>query len=360
LTNKEAPAVGNVANLGTEGRTLLTFDLIVEAHKGIAPYVRKTPLLRSDFLSDLAQGEVYLKLENLQRLNSFKIRGMVNRMTFMTHREKERGLLVVSSGNFGIAASFCGRQWGVPVEVYVSEMTPSTKIQMLRSFGAQVNIVGKDYDDCLRNMWIREGPNPTKTYVDSSCDPYVVAGYGTIALEVLQEMPDVDNILVPVGGGGLITGIGLAAKTIRPDVRVVGVQTEACPSMIASLRDNKCYEEYPSGPSICEALIGGIGKLPFTFASRCIDEVVMTGERAIYEALRTILLYDKVLLEPSAAVGVSYVIENAERLQGRKTVLIISGGNIGRHILLEIVKTMARCTSGSREAGPVRRVVVDG
>lgn len=321
----------------------LEFTDIKEAEERIAPYVRRTPLLRSTFLSRVAQGEIYLKLENLQELSSFKIRGMVNKVLTLDDRAREKGVVVVSSGNHAIAASYCGRLWHMPVEVYVPRVTPRTKVEKIKAFGARVHIVGDSYDECARIMREERGelPDRTRVYVDSSSDPAVVAGYGTIGTEILEQHPALDQVVVPVGGGGLITGIGLAVKTLSPQVKVLGIQTEACPAMVASLRDGRAYEEYPSDPSICEALAGGIGLLPFAYAPRCIDAVCVTSEESIKEALGCLLLQDKVLAEPSGAIAAAYVLENPRKFRGKNTVLVISGGNISFEILLDQIRALA-------------------
>jgi len=316
------------------GEPEISIKHILEARQRIAGYVRKTPLVRADHLSDLSGSEVYLKLENLQKLNAFKIRGMVNRVLCMSPEEKRKGILVVSSGNHGIAAGYCGQLWGIPVEVYVSKMTPASKIEGIKRFGARLRVVGDNYDEAMRALRADMNAGAVEgTYVDSSDDPMVVAGYGTIGLEIADELQDLDRIIVPVGGGGLVTGVGLAVKAVKPAIKVVGVQTAACPAMISSLSEGKIHDEYPSLPSICEALIGGIGRLPYEYASRCIDSVVEASEDAIRYAVRVLWQREKVVSEPSGSVGVAYILEHLKEFHGTKVAVVVSGGNIGLDIL---------------------------
>mgnify|MGYP000129709738 CR=1 FL=1 len=315
---------------------MITLEAIVAARDRISPHVYRTPLVHSLFLSDLTGGEVYLKLECQQKLNAFKIRGMLNRVLTMTPEERERGIMVVSSGNFGIAAGYVRKMWGVDVEVYVPEATPPSKIERIVRYGAKPKLVGRDYNEAYAAAKETSRHSP-RVWLDSSGDEDAVAGYGSIGLEIVEDLPEVDTILVPVGGGGLITGISLAAKGKSPEVEVLGVQTEACPAMLASLRDGICYEQYPSEPSMCEGLVGGVVELPFSCAERCIDDVLLASEEAIGRAVVELISQEKVVAEPSGAAGVAYIIENPALFRDRKVAVVISGGNIDAKLLAELM-----------------------
>jgi threonine dehydratase len=282
-------------------------------------------LIRSHFLSEATGADVYLKLESEQKLRSFKLRGVLNRLLTMSSGERSRGIAVVSSGNHGAAASYAGQRWGVPVEVWVPATTPGPKVNMIRRYGANVHLVGETYDEAAEAARGRgEGP----VWIDPSSDEVAVTGHGSIALEILEDLPGVDAILVPVGGGGLLAGVSATVKTLRGQVEMTGVQTAACPALVASLADGVCYEQYPTRPSLCEALVGGIGPLGFEYAQLYVDQVVQVTEPAIARAAVDLIDHDQVMAEPSAAVGAAYLLENPDEYRGRTVAVIISGGNL--------------------------------
>lgn len=227
--------------------------------------------------------------------------------------------------------------------MYVPETTPSFKLQKIREYGAVLKTAGANYDECA--IAVRKSPEyATKVFVDSGDDPGVLAGYGSIAYEIFESLPNPDFVMVPIGGGGLITGVGLTVKRHDRSIRVLGVQTEACPAMHRSLCDGICYERFPTDPSLCEALVGGISRLPYEFSKQSIDRVVLTSEAAIRKAVRALLAHDKVVSEPSGAVGVAYVMENHDVFSGKDTVIVISGGNIGLDLLAQEAAQLATDT----------------
>lgn len=211
-----------------------SFKDVKDAYERIKNYVRKTPLEESYYLGDGTRKYFY-KLESFQRAKSFKIRGALNKMMTLTEEEKERGIATVSSGNHGSSVSYAASILGIKnSKIIVPQSTPQSKIDKIKYFGAEVMLMGKNYDEAhtFGMTYIKENG---LTYIDAYySDPHIYAGQGTIAIEVLEQNEDIDTIVVPIGGGGLITGIAVAAKAIKPDVRIIGVQTEACPAMINS------------------------------------------------------------------------------------------------------------------------------
>jgi len=310
---------------------------IAAARERIAPHVYRTPLVRSAFLSKLCGGEVKLKLENQQRLNAFKIRGMINRVLTMTPEERRKGIVVASSGNHGIAAGYCGWKWGIEVEVFVPRSTPATKVERIKGYGVRLNLEGENYDDACARAKAR-WRETDKVFIDPSSDPVAVAGHGSIGFEIMEDDPDIDTLVVPVGGGGLVTGVSLAVKALRPGTMVYGVQSDASPAMTASLRDGVFYEVYPAGPSVCEGLVGGIGEIGYRYARRCIDEPVNVSERAVRRAIVALIREDKVVAEGSGAAGVAYLMEHPEAFRGRHVAIIISGGNLDFSVLAEEIR----------------------
>lgn len=311
--------------------------MIDQASRRIAPHIWPTPVLYSHWLSKLTGGKVYLKIEGRQRLGSFKVRGMINRVLSMSEAERARGVVVASSGNHGVAASWAGARWRFPVEVFVPATTPETKTAKIRRYGAKLRLVGCNYDEAHAAAKHEIGEAGGKTWVDSCSDALAVAGHGTIGLEVLADLPGVSEVLVPIGGGGLVAGVGTAVKAASPHVRVTGVQTAACPAMLAAIQDDAFYETYPSEPSICEALIGGVGALGFQERNRLIDRVVLAEEPAIARAVVDLLFEEQVLAEPSAAVPCAYIAESPAEFAGRTVVAILSGQNIDSGLLRRLI-----------------------
>ncbi len=316
---------------------MITVKDVEAARERIAPHIYRTPLVRSAFLSDLIGADVHLKLECQQRLNAFKVRGVLNRVLTLTPEERKRGVVVPSSGNHGIAASYCGRLWDIDVEVFVPRDTPKTKTDKIKYYGGHLNTDGADYDGAFQLATARAKATG-KTLLDPSADPLAAAGHGTVGFEILEDLPNVDDVLVPVGSGGLVTGIGLVMRSRRPGARVYGVQSEASPALTASLTEGVLYEVYPSAPSICEGLIGGIGPICFAKAKECLDEAVNADEEAVRRAVVTLLRYDKVVSEGSGAVGVAYLMEHRERFRGRQVVTVITGGNLDFSVLVQEVR----------------------
>ena len=308
--------------------TKVTFNDILKAREAIRPYVRQTPLEQSFFLGN-EEHRFFFKLESLQRARSFKIRGAVNKMLSLTEEERLRGVAAVSSGNHGSSVAYAAQLLGIEKAVIiVPECTPQSKIKKIRYFGGEVHIMGQNYDEAHAQgmAYIRE---QGFTNIDSCHDDILVyAGQGTVALEILEQEPQIDTIVVPIGGGGIATGVALAAKSINPAIRVYGVQTEACPAMVASYADGVCYEEYPIGPTLCDALVGGVGALSYEMLRDLLDDILVVKEETIRRAAAFLLTEEKFVIEAGSATTVAAVWDYPEKFTGKKTALILTGGNI--------------------------------
>lgn len=315
---------------------MLNLQKIQEAKTRIEQYIHKTELKKSVLFEDV---DLYLKLECTQLTNSFKIRGALSKMTTLTDEEKASGVMTVSSGNHGAAVSYAAHLLGIEkADIIVPKVTPLSKIDNIKKYGANVLVLGENYDEA-HHLGDEYKAEHNMTYIDAYYeDEAIYAGQGTIGLEILEEMPDVDVILVPVGGGGLITGIGTAVKAIKPDVQIIGLQTSACPAMIKAIEDNVFYDEYPIDPSICDALVGGIGKRAFEMKDQIIDDMIEIDEEAIFEATKQVVLKDGVVAEPSSSLYADAIKKNLEMFKGKKCVAVISGGNVDQNILNEIRK----------------------
>lgn len=314
------------------------YNEVKAAYERISPYVRKTPLEQSFYLGD-GQRNYFFKLESFQRAKSFKIRGALNKMLTLTPEEIQRGVATISSGNHGSSVSYAASLLGIKnTKVIVPETTPQSKIDKIQYFGADVLLMGKGYDEAhaLGMEYIRQHG---MTYIDAYYDdPYIYGGQGTIGIEILEQNPDIDTIVVPIGGGGLITGIAVAAKAIKPGIRVVGVQTEKCPAMIKSYEDGVFYEEYPCEDSICDALIGGVGALSYQMVKDYVDDLIAVSEDTIGKAVSFMAREEKFIVETGSCTTVAAVMDFRERIGGKNIALVLSGGNIDGKMLLSLME----------------------
>lgn len=315
----------------------VTYEDVLEARKRLQSRIYKTPLEHSRHLSN-DHANYYLKLESQQVTKSFKVRGALNKLTLLAQNRGQKKVVAVSSGNHGAGVSYAASSMpDIDATIFVPEITPEAKIEKIKYYGASIRIEGKNFNEalkigrdyCRRNDLIM---------VEPDSDREVIAGQGTIAQEILDQNPAIDTIIVPVGGGGLITGIAVAARHLRPDISIIGVQTEACPSFIKSLEDNKLYEEFPIEDSICDGLVGGIGKIPFQMAAECIDDIIVVKEKSIRSAVPFIIGEEKCMSEPAGAAGVAAVRENPYQFGGDEIAIIISGGNIDGKLVKELFK----------------------
>lgn len=315
---------------------MLNFNSILDARERIEKYLYKTPLEKSIHLSD-DNTSIYFKLENQQKTRSYKIRGVLSKITSLKQEEKEKGIVAISSGNHGAAVSYASSLLGIEnAAVYVPTSTPKTKVEKIKYYGANVEQVGINYDETYK-LGMERVKRSGATFIDSSSDEMVICGQGTIGLEILEENPHIDTILVPIGGGGIITGISIAAKAINPNIKIIGLQTAACPAMVESLKDNKFYESFPSEKSICDALVGGVGYIPFKMAKECIDDIIVVEEEDIKKAISHLLLKEKLMVEPAGAIGVGAVLANYHMFQGKNVAIVLTGGNIDEDLIISSI-----------------------
>lgn len=311
---------------------------ILAAQGRIQPYLFRTPLRRSFLLSERTGVSVFLKMENWQVTGAFKPRGALNRMALLDQAERAHGVVTASAGNHALGVAFAARALGItPVTIFVPRTAPRAKLDKLAEFPVEVRPVGETYDDAHHAAEAFQHATGA-TYIHAYDDLRTVAGQGTIGLEILQDLPDVDAILVPVGGGGMIAGIAIAAKTLAPGCRVIGVQPAASPSLRDSLRDGKCYEEYAAGPTLCDGLAGGIGKICYAVAHDLglVDDVIIVEEDAVRAAIRALIETQQVVVEGAGAVGIAALlggkVNSGGRLSGQaretKIAVVLSGGNI--------------------------------
>lgn len=315
-----------------------SFQDVQEAYQRISPYIRKTPLEESYYLGDETR-RYFFKLETFQRAKSFKIRGALNKLMTLTPEESARGVATISSGNHGSSVSYAASLLGIRnAEIIVPETTPKSKIDKIKYFGARVLLMGKDYDEA-HALGMAHIQQHGMTYIDPYYDdPKIYGGQGTIGIEILEQNPEIDTIVVPIGGGALITGIAVAAKAIKPSIRVVGVQTEACPAMIRAYKDNKFYADFPCEGSLCDALVGGVGALSYQMAKDYVDDFIAVSEDTIGRAVSFMAREEKFIVEAGSCTTVAAVMDHRERVSGKNVALVLSGGNIDGKVLFSLME----------------------
>ncbi|KRM94448.1 bifunctional threonine ammonia-lyase/L-serine ammonia-lyase TdcB [Lentilactobacillus senioris] len=304
---------------------------IQEARSIVSKYARKTPLVKSMFLSNnVVGGDVYLKLEDMQLTGSFKFRGANNKINHLTDEEKARGVITASAGNHAQGVALTSKLLGIDATVVMPDEAPQMKRDATRGYGAEVDIHGATFDDA--HKWMHErAEKEGKTIVDPFNDKYVIAGQGTIGLEILDEIWDVDTVIVPVGGGGLISGIAVALKSFNPSIHIVGVQSENVHGMEASIKAGKIVTHHDDFTLADGTDVATPGDITYPIVQNLVDEIVLVSEDEIAEAMKDLLQRTKVVAEgagalPTAALEAHKIDD--KWLKGKKVVGLVSGGNV--------------------------------
>ena len=300
------------------------------ARRRIAPYVRRTPLVSAAWLSNAAGATVSLKLESLQVQHSFKSRGAFNAVIALRERGALAGghLVTASAGNHGRSLALAARTFNLPLVVFTPVDAPKTKLDAIRELGATLRAEGRDYDEAERMAKLFAGTSGA-LFVSPYNDPDVVAGASTIALEVFEDAPDVDTVVVPIGGGGLIAGVGAVAKAIRPGCRVVGVEAAASCAFQTSRRAGRLVEIVP-GPTLADGLGGNPDPQTITFdlIQQFVDEIVTVTEDEIGRAIVALAREEHLIVEGAGAVGVAALMAGRTPVTGRRVGVVVSGSNI--------------------------------
>lgn len=319
---------------------LAVSDLVEQtknAEARIRPYIRETPLERSDSLSELGGANVYLKLENLQHTGSFKARGAMNTLLALSESEREQGVVAASTGNHGAAVARSAAEIDVPAVVFVPEDASPSKLRAITRFGAELRRHGDD--SAVTEVYAREyARRHEMRYVSPYNDPFVVAGQGTIGIELARQLGRIDAVFVSLGGGGMISGIAGYLKSVQPEVRVVGCSPENSQVMIQSVQAGKILD-LPSLPTLSDGTAGGVeeGAITFDLCRALVDEYVTVTEEDIAETLLTFIDTHHMLIEGAAAVAVASYVRLRERFSGRNVVIVLCGGNIGLDTLKAVL-----------------------
>ena len=318
-----------------------TIDDIHAAAARIEGAVVKTPMLRSRVLSDLVEAEIWLKFENLQFTAAYKERGALNKLLHLNEDERQRGVIAASAGNHAQAVAYHGRRLGIPVTIVMPNPTPSVKVTQTESHGARVLLHGAMYDDAYakaREMETEQG----LVFVHPFDDPQVIAGAGTIALEMLEAAPNLDTLVIPIGGGGLVSGTAIAAKSVNPRIEVIGVEAELYPSM-------KNVVDGQHGAIGGDTLAEGIavkepGELTRAIIKDKVDSIELVAERDIEHAVALLVSVEKSVVEGAGAAGLAAILADPGRFRGRAVGTVLCGGNIDTHLLANVlVRELVRC-----------------
>lgn len=302
-----------------------TLKEIYEARSRIAGVTRRTPLERSQWLTELTGHDVFLKLECWQRTRSFKLRGAYNAIALLSSETRSRGLVTASAGNHGQAVALAAHELGARATIFVPTTGSEMKKTRIRAFGATLNEDQPNYDEA--QLAAEEHARRTgATFVHAFSDPAVVAGQGTIGIEILEDLPSVHAVVLPVGGGGLIGGTGIALKSTQSAVKVIGVQSTQTRAMFDAFEAGRVTET-EIGPTLADGLAGCVDEPSYLRGRRVIDHMHLVDEKAIPAAIRALYRLDGVIAEGAAAVTIAAIMEKVVPVEG-PTVLVVTGGNI--------------------------------
>ena len=314
---------------------MLTLDKIYKASHVLRSVIRKTDLIHAPLVNP--DSEIYLKTENLQITGSFKVRGAYYMMSQLTEEEKARGVIACSAGNHAQGVALAAAKNHIKSLICLPDGAPISKVEATKSYGAEVCMVDGVYDDAYKKaLELKEEKN--YTFVHPFDNEDVIAGQGTIGLEILEQMPDVEAVIVPIGGGGLISGVAFAIKNLNPNIKVYGVQASGAPSMRNSIRDGKieCLDHVSTiadGIAVKEP-----GEHTFQYVSQYVDEIVTVTDDEISAAILALIERQKLIAEGAGAASVAAAMFNKVPIQGKKTVCLVSGGNIDVTILSRVIK----------------------
>lgn len=316
---------------------MITLEDIRAARLRCQASIRRTPAPYSDTLSREAGNTLFLKLDNMNVTGSFKERGALNRLLLLSEEERARGVITASAGNHAQAVAYHASRIGVRAEILMPMFTPLTKVTATQAWGATVILFGENFDEALAEARRRERAEG-KIFVHSFDDDGVIAGQGVIGLELLEQIPDLEAVVVPIGGGGLIGGVACALKESRPGVRVVGVQTQALPSMQAAVTAHHPVM-LPPAPTIADGIaVRQAGVRNLDLVEKYVDELVTVDDEEIAAAILRLLERQKTLAEGAGAAGVAALLQRKTSMQGKRTAAVIGGGNIDVTLLSRIIE----------------------
>jgi threonine dehydratase len=310
-----------------EAHTSVTIADIWEAYKLLKPQLHHTPLAPSRTLRDITGADIYLKAENMQRSGSFKVRGASYKLSRLSKEEYSRGVIAASAGNHAQGVAIAAAQYNISCTIVMPETAPLAKVTATQGYGAEVVLHGFTYDDAYQYC-LELQQETGATFIHAFDDPDIIAGQGTLGLEMLSDLPDADALIVPIGGGGLIAGITIAARALRPNIKIIGVQAEGAAGCHASL-DAGELRTLPSITTIADGIaVKRPGTLTFPIIQNLVDDVIMVNDEAIIGAVLLLMERSKMLVEGAGAAGVAAMLSGVVKLDGKRVLVPLTGGNI--------------------------------
>jgi len=290
--------------------------------------ILRTPLLFSPALSRRTGAQIYFKMECWQLTGCFKVRGAMNMVSVLSDAERSQGLVTCSSGNHGTALAYAASIFGrPPTKIFLPTYADPNKVSKLKGLGAEAILRGETFLETLEEAQ-RYAEDTGATYVHSHSHPLVIAGQGTIGLEIMEDLPDAEMVLVPIGGGGLVSGIATAVKAINPEANIVGVEPTAAPGAYMSFRDGYCHEKIQLRPSVADGLVGTLTPLTWEISKNIVSDVHLVDEEEIIHAIQIFQQDEQLMVEGAAAVGLAAILSGKIDVQGQKVVLVLTGRNI--------------------------------
>lgn len=340
---------------------MIEFNAILAAALRLQGHLLRTPCVASKTLSDITGAQIFLKFENLQFTASFKERGACNKLALLTPEQSAQGVIAMSAGNHAQGVAYHAQRLGLHAVIVMPRFTPGVKVERTRGFGAEVILHGDSLEEARAHAFALADQR-SLTFVHPYDDEDIVAGQGTVALEMLEEVPDLDTLIVAVGGGGLISGMATVAKALRPGIEVVGVQTVRFPAMFNAIKGT----HHPQGTStIAEGIaVGTPGRIPLDIIRQRVDDLLLVDEGDIEQALVMLLEVEKTLVEGAGAVGLAALLKYPDRFKGKRIGLVLCGGNIDPLLLAAIIERgmvragrLARIRVGARDVpGSLARI----
>jgi threonine dehydratase len=338
------------------GKKISDIDLknIKEAQKILLhSNIRKVDLIKSNTFSSICGNNVYLKLECLQKTGSFKVRGAITKINNLPEDLKKNGVIAASAGNHAQGVAYASSMKNIPCTIVMPQNASPAKISATKSYGAKVLLHGNDYDESSSSIKeIAEKEN--KTIIPAFEDPDVISGQGTIGLEIIEDLKNIDEIYIPVGGGGLIAGISLVLKSIKPNVKIIGVESAAFPTMKKSLQENK-ITKLQTGYTIADGIaVKTPGEMTFNIVKKYVDEIVLVDDLSIVKTMFLLMERSKIVAEPAGAASLAYLISDSNSKSRNKNIVsIISGGNVDMYLLGQVV------AKGLMQTGRLLKIFVE-
>jgi threonine dehydratase len=315
---------------------MISIDDIEQARRRIKGHIKTTPLHHSQYLSELIEGSVFLKLENEQITGSFKVRGALNRLMTLTKEEAKKGVITASTGNHGLGTAFAAKRLGISAKVVFPTDASVVKMKKMQDAGVEViqSVGYAEIEAYARELADKRG----LTYVSPYNDPMIIAGAGTSGLELVEQLGNIDAVIVPIGGGGLISGIATVMKTMSPHTEMIGIQSEASPEVYESWKAGHWVDAEESD-SLAQGLMGGVepDSITLDIINEQVDRIILVKEESILEAIRVLYEKEKLVIEGAGAASIAVLLERKSELKGKRVIAVISGGNISEDEVISLL-----------------------